>query len=68
MINSSEPKKSFWMIYTAVAVFYAIMIIVYSFVVHNATLDGAQDVLPKTEMPVPEALEPMPAATDNLLL
>ena len=48
MINSSEPKKSFWMIYTAVAVFYAIMIIVYSFVVHNATLDGAQHVDPKT--------------------
>ena len=34
-----EEKKSFWMIYTAMGAFYAIMIIVYSFVVHSYTIN-----------------------------
>ena len=43
MEHSPEPKKSFALIYISVAVLYAIMITVYSVVVHKATLDGARD-------------------------
>ena len=48
-MNEHEPevKKSFWLVYTIVGLYYAAMIITYSFVVHDATEDGAQNVLPK---------------------
>ena len=46
MEGMQEEKKSFMWIYIGVAVFYAIMITVYGVVVHQATLDGAQDVAP----------------------
>ena len=41
-----EEKKSFKLIYGLVILFYAIMITVFGIVVHNATEDGAQDVVP----------------------
>ena len=44
MDQETPVKKSFWQVYTAVAIFYVAMIITYSIVVHNATEDGARDV------------------------
>ena len=34
-----EEKKSFWLIYSLVALFYVIMIIVYSLVIHSYTIN-----------------------------
>ena len=41
-----EEKKSFWIIYALVAVFYVAMAITYGVVVHKAAEDGANDVPP----------------------
>ena len=46
MEHTTEPKKSFWLLYTCVALFYVAMIITYSFVCHNAKENGANDVPP----------------------
>ena len=50
MINPNEEIKSFKWIYIGVAVFYAVMISVYGVVVHNATEDGAQIVMPNPDI------------------
>ena len=44
MDGQVEQKKSFWLIYTLVAVFYVAMIITYGLVVHHAAEEGANDV------------------------
>ena len=43
-MQQPEEKKSFWIVYTAVAVFYVAMIITYALVVHHAAEDGANNV------------------------
>ena len=42
-MNSNEEanKKNYWLVYTIVFVFYAIMIVIYGVVCHLATEDGA---------------------------
>ena len=39
--NDEANKKSFWLIYLIVGIFYAIMIVIYGVVCHLATEDGA---------------------------
>ena len=59
-----EEKKSFLWIYVGVAVFYAIMIVVYGVVVHNATEDGANVVAPidsSNATPEASAFKPLAA-------
>ena len=41
MDGQIEQKKSFWLVYTLVAVFYVAMIITYGLVVHHAAEHGA---------------------------
>ena len=42
----SEDKKSFWLVYTLVAIFYVAMAITFGLVVHHAAENGANDVAP----------------------
>ena len=44
MDGQVEQKKSYWLIYTLVAVFYVAMIITYALVVHHAAMHDANDV------------------------
>ena len=60
----TEQKKSFWMVYAAVAVFYVVMAIVYGIVVHKAAEDGANDV-PAADASNDAATKMMPAYTDT---
>ena len=41
MDGQVEKKKSFWLVYTLVAVYYIAMIITYGLVVHHAAENGA---------------------------
>ena len=66
MQNLNEPKKNYMWIYIVVAVFYAAMIVVYSLVVHNATENGAQDVLPVDNDDANEAAKSLPAFLGGL--
>ena len=43
MDGQVEQKKSFWLVYTLVAVFYIAMIITYGLVVHHAAEHGANE-------------------------
>ena len=61
----TEQKKSFWMVYAAVAVFYVVMAIVYGIVVHKAAEDGANNVRPAEDESNDAATKMMPAYTDT---
>ena len=61
-----EEKKSFWIIYALVAVFYVAMAITYGVVVHKAAEDGANDVLPSDDAANAAATKDMPAFTEQL--
>ena len=45
-----EKKKSFWLVYLCVAIFYVAMGITYGVVVHKAALDGANNVDPNPDI------------------
>ena len=55
----AEEKKSFWIIYTVVAVFYAIMITVYSLVVHNYTVNYQADIVEPNVIQCPGYVPPV---------
>ena len=60
MDGQVEQKKSYWLIYTLVVVFYVAMIITYALVVHHAAESGANDVKCN-----PEAIKPEPCPPEN---
>ena len=63
---SDEPKKRYVLVYGAVIVLYVIMIIVYSLVVHNATVNGAAENVPCVESDLNPCPDTPPNASNTL--
>ena len=60
-----EEKKSFWLIYSLVALFYAIMIIVYSFVIHSYTINHQADMVTPDYTTCPDYVPPIATSMYN---